>query len=150
MPFQFSLRALLRLRLIEERRERLRLTLFHSSRGRLHNEYEGVSRQMLVEFERLDRRLKDGISGAEFRLEENSLQASQKRRREMSAMLEALDLQIQKQIVAFSDSQKKRKILESLRERELRAYEQIENRREQQRINDLFAQRRELSESLLN
>lgn len=142
MPFQFSLRALLRLRHIEERRERLRLTLLNTARGRLHNEYEEAGRQTLLDFERLDRRLHDGISGGEFRFEENSLEALHKRRREISAMLEALDLQIQKQIGAFSESQKKRKILENLRERELHVYQQAENRREQQRIDDLFARRR--------
>jgi flagellar export protein FliJ len=141
MPFQFSLRALLRLRHVEERRERLRLTLLNTSRGRLRNEYDETGRQALAEFERLQLRLKDGMPGAEYRLEDASLQASGKRRREIAALLEALELQIRKQITIFSESQKKRKTLESLRERQYLAFRQIENRHEQQRIDDLFARR---------
>ena len=141
MPFQFSLRALLRLRHIEEQRERLRLKLLNSSRARVRHEYEEVGRAALVEFEQLDHRLRDGLAGAELLLGENTLQASRKRRQELTALIETLERQIQKQISSFSESQKKRKILESLRERELRAYQQIENRREQQRIDDAFARR---------
>jgi flagellar biosynthesis chaperone FliJ len=146
MPFQFSLRALLRLRNVEERRERLRLTVLNISRGRLRNEYEETCRRGLLEFERVQNRLQGGISGAEFRLEEASLRASGQRRREMAALLEALELQVQKQIAAFAESQKKRKILESLREREYLAFQQIERRHEQQRVDDLFARRSSLQQ----
>jgi flagellar export protein FliJ len=147
MPFQFSLRALLRLRHVEERRERLRLTVLNTSRGRLRHQYDEAGRQALVEFEQLQHRLQDGMSGAEFRLEDASLQASGNRRREMAALLEALELQIHKQITVFSESQKKRKILESLREREYLAFRQIESRHEQQRIDDLFARRLSLHQN---
>jgi flagellar export protein FliJ len=141
MAFQFSLRGLLRLRNVEERRERLRLTVLNISRGRLRSEYEEAGRRALLEFERVQKSLQDGMSGAEFRLEDASLRASGQRRREMAALLEALELQVRKQITAFAESQKKRKILESLREREYLAFQQIETRHEQQRVDDLFARR---------
>jgi flagellar export protein FliJ len=141
MAFQFSLRALLRLRNVEEHRERLRLTVLNASRGRLRTEYEEAGRRALLEFERLQQRLQGGMAAAEFRLEDASLQASGQRRREMAALLEALELQVQKQITVFAESQRKRKIVESLREREYHAFQQIESRHEQQRIDDLFARR---------
>ncbi|HTV56175.1 MAG TPA: hypothetical protein VMI06_14830, partial [Terriglobia bacterium] len=133
MPFHFSLQALLRLRNVEEHRERLRLTVLNISRGRLRSEYEEAGRRALLEFERVQKSLQGGMSGAEFRLEDASLQASGQRRREMAALLEALELQVRKQITVFAESQKKRKILESLREREYLAFQQIERRHEQQR-----------------
>jgi flagellar export protein FliJ len=142
MPFRFSLRALLRLRHLEEQRERMRLMLLHSSRASLRNEFEEVGREALAEFEQLDHRLRAGLSGAELLLEEDVLQASRGRRRELTALMESLEVQVRMQISTFSESQKKRKILERLRERQLHAYEQVDGRREQQRIDDLFARRR--------
>jgi flagellar export protein FliJ len=142
VPFEFSLRGLLRLRRVQERRERMRLALLNSSRARARNEFEEAQQQGLLAFEELNRKLQAGIPGAEFRLEHASLQPLAKRRRELEALAEALELQMRKQIEVFGESQKKRKVLESLRDRQRKAFEQIENRREQQRIDDLFARRR--------
>lgn len=141
MPFHFSLRALLRVRQVEERRERLRLTLLNASRARLRNDYDEIGRHRLEEFKEFERRLGKGVSGAELRFDQASLQISAKRRRELAALMEALELQRQKQIATFAESQKKRKALDLLREREWRAFQQIEDRREQQRTDDLFARR---------
>lgn len=141
MPFQFPLRGLLRLRRIYEQCERMRLILLNASRARLRRESEEAGRQRTAEFEALELRLQGGMPGAEFRLEESSLQLAAARQRELNALIEALQLQVQKQVEAFSECQKKRKILESLRDRQSKAYQQIEDRREQQRTDDLFARR---------
>lgn len=141
MPFQFSLRALLRLRKVQELREEMRLNLLHSSRGRLRAEHDEATRQKETEFETLERQLETGMSGAAFQLEEAFLQGVSSRSRELAAHLEALDLQVRKQVEVFWESQKKRKILDSLEEREWRVHQLIEDRREQQRVDDLFAQR---------
>ncbi|MGH9446753.1 MAG: hypothetical protein ACRD3O_13620 [Terriglobia bacterium] len=142
MPFEFSLRSLLRLRRVYEQRERLRLALLNSSRTRAHNEFEEAGRQAMLGFEELDRKLQVGLSGGEFHLEETILQLVGKQRRDLEALIGALDLQMRKQVEVFWESQKKRKVLESLRDSQRKAFEQIENRREQQRLDDLFARRR--------
>jgi flagellar export protein FliJ len=141
MPFEFSLRSLLRLRRVQEQRERMRLALLNSSRVRARNERDEADRQAVLGFETFHQKLQAGLSGAEFHLERVSLQLLAKRRRDLEALIEALNLQMQKQVEVFGESQKKRKVLESLRERQLKAFELIQNRREQQRVDDLFARR---------
>ena len=141
MAFQFSLRSLLRLRRTYEQRERLRLALLNSSRARLRHDLEEAASQRVQEFEGFMTRLQAGLTGAEFHLDEASLQQSAKKQHELSALLAALELQVKKQVEAFRESQMKRKTLDSLRERELHAFQMIENRREQQLIDDLFARR---------
>ncbi len=147
MPYQFSLRALLRIRRIYEQRERMRLTLLNAARARLRNEYDETGRQRAQGFEELEEKLEKGIEGTEFQFEEASLRLMANRQRELAALIEAIELQVRKQAEAFRESQMKRKILDSLNERERLAYEQIEGRREQQRIDDLFTRRHTASPS---
>lgn len=142
MAFQFSLRALLRLRLTYEKREHMRLALLNAALGQLRNEYEETGQQKKLGFGQLESRLQAGMTGAELHLETASLQKSANRLRELISQMRTMELQVRKQTDAFLESQKKRKILDSLREREWRVYEQIEVRREQQRIDDLFNERR--------
>ncbi|MGH9328282.1 MAG: flagellar FliJ family protein [Terriglobia bacterium] len=144
MPFQFSLRALLRLRLTYEKRERMRLALLNATMAQLRNEYEETGEQRKTSFEELQERLRSGISGVELHLGNASLQNSANRLRELIAEMKTMELQVRKQTDAFLESQKTRKILDSLREREWQVYEQIESRREQQRIDDLFNERRSI------
>lgn len=142
MAFQFSLRALLRLRQSYEQRERMRLSLLNAAYARLQQEYEETAQLRARRFEELKHHLRIGMAGSEFRTTMNSLQQSAARQLRLKGQMKTLEIQARKQAEIFLESQKKRKILESLRERELRAYELDENRREQQRIDDLFVQRR--------
>ncbi len=141
MAFQFTLSALLRFRNVQERQERMRLALLNASRGRLHSELEEVRRQGIAGSEQLARNLEAGMPAAELRLEEFSLQRAQQHRYTLKALVEAMELQVRNQVNAYSEAQKRRKTLESIRDRQWRVYAQTENRREQQRIDDLFAQR---------
>lgn len=142
MAFQFSLRALLRLRQSYEQRERMRLSLLNAAYSRLRQEYEEAGRQRKLGMEDLAHRLHGGIYGSELRAATLLLEQSTARQFQLKEQMKALELQVQNQTAIYLESQKKRKILESLRERELRAYELDANRREQQRIDDLFVQRR--------
>lgn len=142
MPFQFSLRALLRLRQTYEKRERMRLALLNAAYSRLEQEYEEARRQKRLGVEQLGNRLRDGIFGSELRAAAAAVQQSADRQLQLREQMEAVKLQARKQTELFLEAQKERKILDSLRERELRAYELDENRREQQGIDDLFVQRR--------
>ncbi|MDE3181399.1 MAG: flagellar FliJ family protein [Acidobacteriota bacterium] len=141
MPYQFSLRALLRIRRIYEQKERMHLTLLNASRNRVRREHDETLKQQAESFEVLEHRLEQGISGAEFGLEASSLQRMVAHRRELAAIIEALGLQVKKQTAIYRESQTKRKILDSLDERQRAEYQRIEDRREQQRIDDLFARR---------
>jgi flagellar FliJ protein len=142
MPFQFSLRALLRLRQSYEQRERMRLSLLNAAYGRLRQEYEETVLHRRLGIEDLGNRLRDGMAGSELRLATDLLQRSADRQLQLKEQMKALEIQVRKQTETFLESQRKRKILESLRERELHAYELNQNRREQQRIDNLFVQRR--------
>lgn len=142
MPFQFSLRALLRLRQTYEKRERMRLTVLNVAYGRLLQEYRESAEQRMLVFEQLEQQLQGGISGSELQIPSASLQQSNDTRRKLIGQIKDLELQVRKQTETYLESQRKRKILDSLRERELRAFELDANRREQQRIDDLFVRRR--------
>lgn len=142
MAFQFSLRALLRLRRTYEQRERMRLTLLNGAFHRIQHEYDDLGQQRQARFEQLEEKLQTGIPGAEFHMENALVTLTVNQQRELAAQMKALETQIQAQASAFREAQKKRKTLDSLREHELQAYQQIQNRREQQQFDDLFARRR--------
>ncbi|HEX5481326.1 MAG TPA: flagellar FliJ family protein [Terriglobia bacterium] len=144
MAFQFSLRALLRLRRTYEQRERMRLTVLNAAHHRMRHEYEDLGEQRKTRFERLEEKLQKGMPGSDFHMENALVAVAVKQQRQLAAQMTALESQIQFQASAFREAQKKRKTLDSLRERELRAYQQVEDRREQQRLDDLFARRRGL------
>ncbi|HEV2500336.1 MAG TPA: hypothetical protein VGY31_12220 [Terriglobia bacterium] len=143
MPFDFQLRGLLRLRKIYEQRERMRLMVLNASRGRVRAEIDETASRREREFEALERRLEAGMAAEDVQLEEASLQLTYRRQQELVKLIEALDLQVSKQVEVFWESQKKRKVIESVRERQWKAYRLIEERREQQALDDLFAQRLE-------
>lgn len=143
MPFDFQLRGLLRLRKIYEQRERMRLMVLNASRGRVRVEIDETASRRAREFEALERRLEAGMAAEDVQLEEASLQLTYRRQQELVKLIEALDLQVGKQVEIFWESQKKRKVIESVRERQWKAYRLIEERREQQALDDLFAQRLE-------
>lgn len=142
MAYQFRLRALLRLRRIYEQRERMRLSLLHASRQRARDECDTVARERLDDFERLEERLELGMPGRDFQARQAELHLKAEHQQGLADLLEALQVQILQQTTAFQQAQTKRKMLESMDERERQAYELIQARREQQRIDDLFASRR--------
>lgn len=142
MPYEFRLRPLLRIRRVYEQREWLRLALLHASRIRTADERDDVARERAQGFERLEQGLEHGMAGADFHSLEAELQLMRGHQRELAALLEALELQIQTQTATFQQAQANRKMLENLDARERQAYELIQDRREQQRIDDLFARRR--------
>lgn len=147
MPYQFRLRPLLRIRRIYEQREWLRLALLHASRIRTSEERDEVARERIQGFERLEQSLERGVDGVDFQAREAELQLMLGHQRELAELLEALQLQIHTQTETFQHAQANRKMLENLDERERQTYEVIQNRREQQRIDDLFARRREAGSS---
>ncbi len=142
MPFHFSLRALLRLRQTYEKRERMHLKVLNVAYSRLQQEYQASGEQRMLVFEQLAKQLQEGISGSELQIASTSLQHSANRQHQLTGQMNDLEPQIRKQTDTYLESQRRRKILDSLRQRELRAFELDENRREQQLIDDLFVQRR--------
>lgn len=141
MPYQFRLQPLLRIRRVYEQREWLRLALLHASRIRTADERDEIASDRAKRFDRLEQSLERGMPGADFQPLEAELQLMLGHQKELAALLEALQLQIQTQTEHFQQAQASRKMLENLDAREKQAYELIQNRREQQRIDDLFARR---------
>jgi|YelNatPaOPRAMG01_1025707.scaffolds.fasta_scaffold35929_2 flagellar export protein FliJ len=142
MTFRFSLQALLRFQQTYEKRERLRLAVLNAEYARLQGRYQESDEQRSLIFGQLEERLREGTAAGEFQFGAVLVQhAAQQRSRIRRQMME-LEPQLRIQTAAYLDSQRKRKILDSLRERQLRAFELDENRREQQRIDDLFSIRR--------
>lgn len=119
----------------------MRLSLLNKAYSHLQHDYQKVGRLRKLSFEQLSSRLRVGIAGSELHATTESLQQSIDRQAQLKVQMEALEIQVRKQTEIYLESQKQCKILERLRERELRAYKMDESRREQQRIDDLFVQR---------
>jgi flagellar export protein FliJ len=142
MVFRFSLEALRRLRLAYEKREHLRLAVLNAEYARLQGRYEDLEAQRGLIFEQLEERLEEGMTAGEFQISAALMQPTAQQRNHVRRQMLELEPQVRKQTAAYLDSQRKRKILDSLRERQLRAFELDENRWEQQRMDDLFLLRR--------
>ncbi|MGO9271843.1 MAG: flagellar export protein FliJ [Terriglobia bacterium] len=139
MAFRFPLQALLKLRLGYEERERLRLAAVISRLHRLRSQYESWQKQKQMAEVKLSEQMRAGMVAVEFHFAQASLEAEDRRLKLVLAEIAKVEQLRQAQQAAYVEAQKKRKILERLRERQAEAYRLVEDRREQQRQDELFA-----------
>ena len=144
MAFRFSLQAVLRLRRSYERRERLRLEII--TRRRLHTQQQiaELKSEILGAKDRLARTLQAGMPAVELHLEVAQANARAKRQEVMAEQLAKLTQEHRAQQVAYQHAQQQRQIIENLRARLFAIYQQVQARREQQQLDDLFLIRREV------
>ncbi len=138
MSFRFTLQPVLRLRKSYEQLERQRLEIVTHQLAQLQEEYAELRKEKAAAAEALAQRLAAGLTGIELQFELACDQAREKRQMALTKEMAAVSQQRQSRIVAFRRAHQKRQIVENLRNRQLEAYEQVEARREQQQLDDLF------------
>lgn len=143
MAFRFSLQALLKLRLIYEERERMRLAAVISRLHQLRSQYESWQRQKQMAENKLSEEMRTGMVAVEFHFAQASLEAEDRRLKLVLAEIAKVEQLRQAQQAAYIEAQTKRKVLERLQERQAEAYRLAEDRREQQRQDELFAIRQD-------
>ncbi len=143
MAFQFTLEAVLRFRRALEAREEQRLaalltrraTLLRSLEQSLHAGAQKKSdlQQFMSEAE---------IPMAEIQFVMAQLRARERYRSSLRYLLQQLQREIEPQTSLCREAQRRRQLLESVRENQLREYRLRELRREQSRLDELYLIRR--------
>jgi len=144
MAFRFSLQAVLRLRRSYERRERLRLEIITRRRLHTQQQIDELKSEILEANDRLARTLQAGMPAVELHLEVAQANARAKRQEVLAEQLAKLTQEHRAQQVAYQHAQQQRQIIENLRDRLFAIYQQVQARREQQQLDDLFLIRREV------
>jgi len=142
MAFHFRLQTLLHLRQSLEDRERLRLTLILSAINRLRLQCERLDQDVADSAQDLCKHLAAGMPAADVHLVRLGMVSSRRHKELLLQKVVALTEQRHQQERAFRDAQRKRKILERLRDLQLEVYKREQDRREQQRLDDEFGLRR--------
>lgn len=143
MPFRFSLQAVLHLRQSLEHQQELRLRAAQQQVMRVQHliEQTEVRRQELYRAQ--SQQLGQGITAAELRFEMQCDAELLRQRAELVGQRARAQKQQEEQRKIFQQARRGRETLESVRDRQLRLYEQKAARREQQAQDDLFLLRRE-------
>jgi flagellar export protein FliJ len=138
VSFRFPLQPVLRLRKSLEHLERQRLEIVTHQLAKLREESERLKKEQGAAAERLAKAMERGLTSVELHYELACSQARERRQIALAKGIAALVQQRQSQIVAFRHARQQRQILDNLRNRQLEIYEQLEARREQQQLDDLF------------
>jgi flagellar protein FliJ len=141
MSFHFPLQPVFRLRQSLEERERLRLAMIIGYLNQVNQLIEKLDQEKLRVASGLEERLKGGMTAGELHFELARKAALEQQKQGLRQQLAKLEEQRRAQEQAFREAQRKRKIIENLREMKLELYRQEEARREQQRVDDLFGLR---------
>jgi flagellar protein FliJ len=141
MSFHFSLQPVFRLRQSLEERERLRLAMIIGYLNQVNQLLEKLDQEKLRVASGLEERLKAGMTAGELHFELARKAAIEQQKKSLRQQLAKLEEQRAAQEQAFREAQRKRKIVENLRDLKLELYRQEEARREQQRVDDLFGLR---------
>jgi flagellar protein FliJ len=142
LSFHFPLQPVLRLQQSLEERERLRLGLIIAALNKLKQHCDELEQQRLQLANGLAERLQAGMAAVEIHFERARLAAIEQQKNLLLQQKDKLEQQRAAQEQAFREVQRKRKTLENLRDRKLEQYRQMEQRREQERVDDLFGLRR--------
>jgi flagellar export protein FliJ len=144
MPFQFPLDSVLRLRLGQERMERLKLEAIASELAQEERQLEFITDRRLDIRRHFREQMSRETYGSELHFEETAEERMEAVRRAMEIRVAQLEQERLKQVEAYKKSRRRRETLENLREQKLSAYIQTRARREQQGLDDLFLMRQGL------
>jgi flagellar FliJ protein len=137
MPFHFSLQPILKLRLSYERLERLRLLGLVAVMVRVREEMAVLAQESADARRRLQQTLGSGLAGVELQLEASCEKLRADRKQTLEARLANLSQKHEKQRLIYLNARQKREILENLRDRKWEEYSREQNRREQQRVDEM-------------
>ena len=139
MPFHFTLQPLFRLRQSLEDRERLRLARLLAFLGKVNQQCRHLDADRNQILNELGNRLQSGMLAGELHFERARAEAVQRNKRVLLVQKAQLEKEKNVQEVALTDAQRRRKIVENLRARQLELYGQTQRRVEQQRTDDLHS-----------
>lgn len=141
MRFRFKLDALLRVRRVAERQQRLLLHRIGmqaaSARSEL-SQLQAAEQQSRAAF---SGRLSIGAAGADLRVFQQDLGWYRMRAAETAERAVALDEQFSQQRKAYESARRQRETVEAVRTQQYSVWQQEENRREQRAADDLFIMR---------
>jgi flagellar biosynthesis chaperone FliJ len=143
MAFHFPLEAILRLRRVQERAERLKVEAIASEQAQARNQLENMTQQFLESRRLFQQQLGDEKFGAELQFEDARSDRVTAARRALEMRIAALEQLRLKQLAVYAKAHQSRELLENLRDRKLEMYRQMLSRREQQDLDDLFLMRRD-------
>ncbi|MBI1749400.1 MAG: flagellar export protein FliJ [Acidobacteria bacterium] len=147
MAFRFPLQSLLRLRLALETRERLLLESLNRQLAQAAQDIETLSDEDLRARRSLGELMGQGITGGDIQFAIVCEEGRTRMKQILGKKLAELSLRRDAQREIFQAAQRARKVLESLRDRLFEQYRIRENRREQQRLDDLNLLRRWAAET---
>jgi flagellar export protein FliJ len=142
MTFHFSLEAVLKLRASFERLEQNRLLLIAAALVRVREALASLARDFSEAEKQTLAKLAAGIFGAELDFDRRIQQNFRERRVALERREAELLAKLATQQRAYQNAKNRREILEELRDRRLAQYRSEQQRREQQRLDELFLLRR--------
>lgn len=143
MAFGFSLQAVLHFRQSMEHQQELRLRAANQQVARVQHGIEQIDlRRQALQAEQA-RELGAGVTAAELRFGLQCEAELLRYRREFELQLVRMQQLRDQQREIFHQARRARETLESVREQQLRLYQQAAVRREQRNLHDLFLLRRE-------
>jgi flagellar export protein FliJ len=141
MPFHFPLDSVLRLRLGQERMERLKLEAIASELAQAGRQLGFITDRGMDARRRFREQMSHETYGSELHFEETAEERMEAVRRAMEIRVAQLEQERLKQVEVYKKSRRRRETLENVREQKLAAYIQTMGRREQQQLDDLFLMR---------
>jgi flagellar export protein FliJ len=120
-----------------ERLERLRLLGLVAVMVRVREEMAVLAQESADARRRLQETLGSGLAGVELQLEASCEKLRADRKQTLEARLANLSQKHEKQRLIYLNARQKREILENLRDRKWEEYSREQNRREQQRVDEM-------------
>ena len=142
MGFQFSLQGLLRVRESFERKEEQKLAAAIGELKRLKMMLASVREQLTATDDRLSRILAGGTTGAHLHLLCFERMLLEYREQALTEHVSTALKLVQEQRTCLQEARQKRKVVEDLRQKELTLFLLAEGRRDQQKLDDTFLQKR--------
>ena len=142
MGFQFSLQGLLRVRESFERKEEQKLAAGIGELKRLKMMLASVREQLTATDDRLSRILAGGTTGAHLHLLCFERMLLEYREQALAEHVSTALKLVQEQRTCLQEARQKRKVVEDLRQKELTLFLLAEGRRDQQKLDDTFLQKR--------
>jgi flagellar export protein FliJ len=143
MAFHFTLEAVLRYRRGLEDREQLRLQPLLFARAALQAELQRAQQAHRQLQTVLHDGLQRGLTPAiEIHLSFQCIRGMESRETLLQSRLQQMQVEIDQQTERYRQERRKREVLESLRDTQLRDYRQQQQRREQARLDEMYLLRR--------
>jgi len=142
MGFQFSLQGLLRVRESFERKEEQKLAAAIGELKRLKMMLASVREQLTATDDRLSGILAGGTTGAHLHLLCFERMLLEYREQALTEHVSTALKLVQEQRTCLQEARQKRKVVEDLRQKELTLFLLAEGRRDQQKLDDTFLQKR--------